>query len=342
MDLDGIVTSWNGGSEQLFGTSAEDALGRHISFIYPEERLEELVRDVIEPLKARGRLDVEQQMKRSDGSLFPAHLSLSLLFDEEDTPEGMIGYSLDLTELKHREEELALLTGRLQDSNRELESFAYSVSHDLRAPLRGIDGFSLALAEDYGDRLDETGLDYLRRVRAAAQRMGALIDDMLELSRLARSELNLVELDIAEIARQVIDELQAAEPERALEFTCGKDMRVQGDARLLRALLDNLLGNAWKFTAREPVARITFGRLPGDSAVFYVQDNGVGFDNRYADKLFGAFQRLHRAADFPGTGVGLAIAQRILHRHGGRIWADAVEGEGATFWFEFGKGPKTP
>lgn len=338
-DLNGIVTSWNGGAEQLFGITAEKALGQHISFVYPADQRDH---DMLEPLKEQGRLDLEVQMKRTDGSLFPAHLSLSLLYDEQGAPSGMIGYSLDMTELKRREEKLALLTSRLQDSNKELESFAYSVSHDLRAPLRGIDGFSLALVEDYADRLDEIGLDYLHRIRAGAQRMGTLIDDMLALSRLARSELNLIELDLGEIARQVIEELSAAEPDRDVEFSCGGDMKVRGDARLLRALLDNLLGNAWKFTAHESVARISFARSIGNPSIFYIQDNGVGFDTRHADKLFGAFQRLHRATDFPGTGVGLATAQRIVRRHGGRIWADSIEGEGATFYFDLGEQTERP
>jgi light-regulated signal transduction histidine kinase (bacteriophytochrome) len=219
-------------------------------------------------------------------------------------------------------------TAKLEAANKELESFAYSVSHDLRAPLRAIDGFSLALAEDYGDQLNVVALDYLQRVRKGAQRMGLLIDDMLQLSRVKSQEV-----DLGEIAETVLQEFRAGEPERRVELTLGRDMRVQGDSRLLRVMLDNLLGNAWKFTAREAVSQIIFKQKTDQPGTFYMSDNGVGFDMRHADKLFGAFQRLHRVTDFPGTGVGLATVQRIINRHGGRVWGEAQEGKGATFYF---------
>lgn len=338
-DLDGKVVSWNGGAEQLFGFSAQAAIGRHISFLFPNENRELAVQEAMAALKKQGRRDTEVELRRADGSTFPAHLSLSLLYDENDVPNGMIAYSLDLTELKHREAELGLMAGRLRASNKELEAFAYSVSHDLRAPLRAIDGFSQALIEDYADRLDASGRDYLNRVRAAAQRMGELIDSMLELSRVTRSKLTPTTVNLGELARAVLDELRAGQPARHVEFNLGEDMVVEGDARLLRILLDNLLGNAWKFSERKEISIISFARLPSDESVFYVADNGVGFDVRHKGKLFGAFQRLHHSDDFPGTGIGLATARRIVHRHGGRIWADAVEGEGATFYFVLGRAP---
>ena len=335
-DLDGNITSWNGGSEQLLGVPADNAIGQHISFIYPERKHELLQNQIIKTLKEKGQHEIEVDLMRKDGSEFPAHVSLSLLYDSEGLPKGMVGYSLDIGELKKREQELDELARRLQASNRELESFSYSVSHDLRAPLRAIDGFSLALIEDYGNRLDATAQDYLQRVRNSAQRMGMLIDDMLQLSRVNREELAITEVDLGEIAMAVMKELRAAEPERQVELTLGKDLLAHGDPRLLRVMMDNLLGNAWKFTGRKHDAHIFFEQKGDQQGIFYIRDNGAGFDMRHKDKLFGAFQRLHRVKDFPGTGVGLATVQRIVHRHGGRVWAEAKEGEGATFYFSLG------
>jgi len=341
-DLDGYITSWNGGAEQLFGISADQAMGQHISSIYPETEHEFLQNQIIAPLEEKGQHETEVRMIRADGTEFPAHLSLSLLYDSEGTPQGMVGYSMDISELKRREQKLNDLARRLQASNEELESFSYSVSHDLRAPLRAIDGFSLALVEDYGDQLDETAQDYLQRVRRSAQRMGMLIDDMLQLSRVNREKLSIEDVNLGEIATAVIEELQAAEPERHVELILGPDLHAHGDPRLLRVLMDNLLGNAWKFTGQEADARIIFKNKVNQPDIFYISDNGVGFDMRHMDKLFGAFQRLHRTEEFPGTGVGLATVQRIVHRHGGRVWAEAREGEGATFYFSLGPQMGTP
>ena len=210
----------------------------------------------------------------------------------------------------------------------------YSVSHDLRAPLRGIDGFSLALLEDYADKLDEKGKDYLHRVRAATQRMGILIDDLLNLSRVTRSEMRLENSDLSAIARSVAVELQKVDPERRVEFRIEEGLETFVDSHLLRITLENLLGNAWKFTSKRESACIEFGKTHVDGkSPYYVRDNGAGFDPAYADRLFGAFQRLHDRNDFPGTGVGLATVQRIIHRHGGHIWAQSAVEEGATFYF---------
>ena len=340
-DLDGHITSWNNGAERLFGISEKDALGRHISFIYPEDQREILLHEVIAPLKEHGEHEVEVSMQRANGTIFPALLSLSLLYADDGEPRGMVGYSIDLSELKRREMELDRLATRLQATNRELESFSYSVSHDLRAPLRAIDGFSLALAEDYSDQLDEQALDYLRRVRNGAQRMGMLIDDLLQLSRVNRGELVHERVDLGAIATTIFDELGTHEPERKVELILGQDLRIEGDPRLLRIMMDNLLNNAWKFTKKKPLARITLMRQEDSPQVLYISDNGVGFDMRHADKLFGAFQRLHRITEFPGTGVGLATVQRIIHRHGGEIWADARLDEGATFYFTFSPSKST-
>lgn len=228
-------------------------------------------------------------------------------------------------------------TAELQAVNRELEAFSYSVSHDLRAPLRAIDGFSQAVLEDYADRLDDQGKDYLNRVRAATQRMGHLIDDMLTLSRVTRVEMQRGTVDLSALAADVFAELQKSEPERKVDWRIESGLVAQGDAQLLRVALVNLLGNAWKFTGKTANAKIEFGAMRNSDGAtdFFVRDNGAGFDMTYAGKLFGAFQRLHLISEFPGTGIGLATVQRIIHRHGGRVWAEGAVGKGATFYFSF-------
>jgi PAS domain S-box-containing protein len=225
-------------------------------------------------------------------------------------------------------------TAQLEAANKELEAFSYSVSHDLRSPLRSIDGFSQALLEDYEDQLNADGQDYLRRVRAATQRMGQLIDDLLNLSRITRAELHQELVDLSALAQVVVAELQHAEPQRAVEVVIAADLHGQGDARLLQIVLANLLGNAWKFTSKQAQARIELGAVVRDGhTTYFVRDNGAGFDMAYVSKLFGAFQRLHAMTEYSGTGIGLAIVQRIIHRHGGHVWAEGAVGQGATFYF---------
>ncbi|MDF1613552.1 sensor histidine kinase [Desulfurivibrio dismutans] len=219
-------------------------------------------------------------------------------------------------------------------TNRELDAFAYSISHDLRAPLRGIDGFSQALLEDYHDRLDDTGQDYLQRIRAGCGRMGNLIDDMLQLSRLSRGEINWSRVDLSAMAEEIMAELQKDAPERKVKVVIEPGIQVLGDPVLLRAVMDNLLGNAWKFTGKTVNPEISLGTIREDQrTICFVRDNGAGFDMTYADKIFTAFQRLHSPKEFEGTGIGLATVQRIIHRHGGLIWAEAKEQQGATFYF---------
>ena len=225
-------------------------------------------------------------------------------------------------------------TAQLEYANGELEAFCSSVSHDLRAPLRSINGFSEALVEELPADLPEEAKSHLARIRAATERMGQLIDDLLNLARVSRAGLSRRDVDVSDIARQVIRGLKLQDPERAIEVSVWDGMQANADPRLLRAAMENLLGNAWKFTARAEAARIEVGSLrDGDKTTFYVRDNGAGFDMKYADKLFVPFQRLHAARQFAGTGIGLATVQRIMHRHGGRIWADAQPGKGAVFHF---------
>jgi light-regulated signal transduction histidine kinase (bacteriophytochrome) len=248
---------------------------------------------------------------------------------------------------ENRADHIAVLEGKNRELSRareealalakELESFSYSVSHDLRAPLRSIDGFSLALMEDDADRLDETGLGHLRRIRAATLRMGQLIDDMLGLAKVSRKELAPADLDLSDMARRIGEELAARDPGRAVRLDIQPGLRLKGDAGLVGILLENLLNNAWKFTKGRPEAHIEFfaERLPEGPVVHTVRDNGAGFDMAYAHKLFGVFQRLHAAAEFPGTGVGLATVARIVGRHHGRIWAEGGPDKGAAFHFSW-------
>ena len=243
--------------------------------------------------------------------------------------------------LKHAEEKIQALNQDLQHraaeleaTNKELEAFSYSVSHDLRAPLRAIDGFSQALLEDYSGKLDAEGSDYLQRVRAASQRMAELIDDMLNLSRVTRGEMKRERVDLSALARTISTELRKAYPERQVDLVIAEGLTATGDARLLRLALENLFRNAWKFTGRKPKARIEFGANQNNGkSAYFICDNGAGFDMAYADKLFGAFQRLHAATEFKGTGIGLATVQRVIHRHGGRVWAEGKVEQGATFYF---------
>jgi len=236
------------------------------------------------------------------------------------------------------EQRVSTRTAQLQASNMELESFAYSVSHDLRTPLRGLEGFSHALLDEYGDKLDETGRSYIDRIRKGCLRMGKLIDDLLKLSRITRSEIRRSPLDLGEMAVEVIQELRRSDPGREVDVRIDAGLVASGDPTLLRSALENLLGNAWKFTRHAAQPLIQFSATSNDgNRIFFVRDNGAGFDMEYVDKLFGAFQRLHRLDEFEGSGIGLASVQRVVLMHGGRIWAEGKENSGATFYFTLGE-----
>jgi PAS domain S-box-containing protein len=287
--------------------------------------------------------DIETGLVRSDGQRLT--ILASARYVSLGGEKHILMTWVDITRLKHAEAEILTLnaelehrvierTARLEATNRELEAFAYSVSHDLRSPLRSLDGFSQALLEDYGAVLDTIAHDYLHRIRAASQHMGEMIDALLSLSRITRTELRRQNVNLSEMAQAIIDSLREAEPGRQVTAAIAPDIVVEGDEQLLRIALQNLLQNAWKYTGRTANARIGFGtRLQDGQRVFYVTDNGAGFDMMYADRLFGAFQRLHTAHDFPGTGIGLATVQRIILRHGGRVSAQGQPGHGATFSF---------
>jgi light-regulated signal transduction histidine kinase (bacteriophytochrome) len=246
------------------------------------------------------------------------------------------GHKIRTTKIRQRtkelEEHIKERTAQLETANQELEAFTYSVSHDLRAPLRSMDGFSRVLLEDSSEKLDEHSKDYLRRVMRASQHMNHLIDDLLKLSRLTRSEMHFEKVDLSLLVKSIIKEFQQTNPDRQVEWIRAWNIYVQGDKSLLRIMLRNLIDNAWKYTAKTKRARIEFGvKQNRGRRVFFIKDNGIGFDMKYVDKLFEAFQR--QQTEFDGTGIGLTTVRRIVHRHGGQIWAEGKVDKGATFYF---------
>jgi PAS domain S-box-containing protein len=328
--------------DQIFGySSLQPQWGSEIflTHVVPEDR--DLVKKRFDEAFATSHLSMECRIIWPDQSRHWIAAQGRVYRNHKGDPVRMMGVVTDITERKQAEDAIRKLnedlqgqTSQLQAANKEMEAFSYSVSHDLRAPLRHVDGFSQILLEDYAEKLDDQGRRYLHQVREASQRMAQLIDDLLNLSRITRSELRRQSVDLSRMVETVAEALKKTEPDRAVEFVIQKGMTTEGDARLLRVLLDNLLGNAWKYTGKRSEARIEFGRTARDGkAAYFVRDNGAGFDMAYVHKLFGAFQRLHSVSEFPGTGIGLATVQRIVHRHGGQVWAEGVLDQGATFYF---------
>jgi PAS domain S-box-containing protein len=348
---EGRIVFANPMAGEMFGYGEDELPGQRLDILLPKE-----VRSIhgghqagyfLEPRVRRMGQGMDLAATRRDGTTFPVEISLS--FTETQQGPLAIAFVNDITARKEAEREIRELnasleqrvrerTAQLETANGELESFSYSVSHDLRAPLRGIDGWSMALLEDYGGQFDERARKYLDRVRAETQRMGHLIDDLLQLSRVTRTEMQQATVDLSALAGRIASRVREERPGRSIDFSIEPGLVARGDPQLLEIALTNLLDNAAKFTAPRPEAHIEFGATVREGTpAFYVHDNGVGFETKYAGTLFGAFQRLHKASEFPGTGIGLATVRRVMHRHGGEVWAEAELDKGATFVFTLGE-----
>jgi signal transduction histidine kinase len=364
-DAKGVIQIFNVGAERMLGYTTAEVVNliTPASLHDPQEVIERAAALSLEyatPIApgfealvfraSRGIEDIYELTKiRKDGSRFPAIVSVTALRDAQSRIIGYLLIGTDNTARRKAEDAVKQLyaeleqrviqrTAELEAANKELEAFSYSVSHDLRTPLRAVDGYSQAVLEDYGAQLPEGGRRYLQTIREGAQRMGALIDDLLTFARLNRQELGKRVIDTGKLVRGALNELGSPWPDRSVEILVGDLPTSSGDPALLKQVWLNLLSNALKYTRKREKTAIEIGCMKTNGAdTFFVRDNGTGFDLRYADKLFGVFQRLHRAEDYEGTGVGLAIVQRIIHRHGGRVWADAAIDRGATFYFTLEK-----
>jgi PAS domain S-box-containing protein len=350
-DLDGRYMLINREFERLFHLRRDDILGLTDHDLFPAEVADTFRANDLQALAHGAPIQIEEIAPGEDGPRTYITIKFPLI-DGRGKPYAICGISTDITDRKTAQEEVTVLnaelerrvqerTAELEASTSELSAFAYSVSHDLRAPLRSLHGFSQLLIDDYADVLDETGVAHLKRLQASATRMSQIIDDLLRLSRTSRTELRREPIDLGALARTIQEELQALEPERLVTLTVEGPLLTHGDTLLLTLALQNLMTNAWKFTSKRPDSAITIGRHPGPGDdVFFVRDNGAGFDPRYGKKLFEPFQRLHHASDFEGNGIGLAIVQRVIRRHGGDVWAESALGHGATFFFTLSAPPE--
>jgi len=340
------ITRFNHAFERLTGLQAADVVGKDISVLFPPEQKEHSLSHIHETTIAGERWEViDIPILHTDGSVKTVLWNSANIYGSDNkTVIATIAQGQDITERKQAEEATAKLNAllarhaaELEAINKELEAFSYSVSHDLRAPLRSLEGFSEALLTDYNDKLDEQGKQYLGWIQESSTLMAQLIDDILKLSRITRTEAHFEEVDISEIASEIAGKLKKSTKSRKVDFVIAAGIAANGDYNLIKILLDNLISNAWKFTGRTADAKIEIGVTQVDTQnVYYVRDNGAGFNMKYVDKLFRPFQRLHKAEDFPGSGIGLATVERIVHRHGGKVWAEGKENEGATFFFTLG------
>jgi PAS domain S-box-containing protein len=338
LGVDGSVRSWNRGAESLFGYPAEEAIGKSLTLLLPPGCQAEELALIARLPEGNPVAPFEAVRRRKNGSDVDVSVTVSPIRDSHGALAGASMVARDIAERKRAGVAVQRARDAAEAANRELEAFSYSVAHDLRAPLRAIDGFSQVLLEDHGATLDAPARELLQRVRRGAQHMGQLIDGLLGLGRLTRAELRSEPVDLSALALAAAERLRASQRGRVVEFAIGDGIVDSGDRALLGAVLDNLLGNAWKFTRNQARARIEFGSTTEQGRpVYFVRDNGAGFDMAFASKLFGVFQRFHTASEFEGTGIGLATVQRIVQHHGGRVWAEAKVGAGACFYFTLGE-----
>ncbi|MBW4520619.1 MAG: PAS domain-containing protein [Scytolyngbya sp. HA4215-MV1] len=336
------ILTWDDRMYELYGITPDQFASVYDAWansLHPDDRplAEAAIQQALEGTKD---YDPEFRVIHPDGTIRFIKAYALVQRNEQGMPQHMIGINFDITENKRAETQLLQTSAQLEASNRELEAFAYSVSHDLRSPLRAIDGFSKALLEDYGDQFDEDGKDYFDRIRNNVSRMGMLIDDLLRLSRVSRTDMQYDVVNLSTLVQEQIHDLQIAEPERQVTVVIAPGVVVSADATLMRVVINNLLQNAWKFTSHHNTARIEFGVIQTEAhPIYFVRDDGAGFDMAYAKMLFRVFQRLHNTYEFPGTGIGLATVQRAIHRHGGKVWAEAALEKGATIYFTV---PHTP
>jgi PAS domain S-box-containing protein len=341
VDAEGIIQWANVAELELLGYSRQDYVGKKAADFYADQSEG---RSVLARI-ARGETlrDYQTNLRARDGSLRNVLISSSADIEESQFIRARL-FTQDITGRRRAEEEILRLnveleqrvnerTAQLEATNKEMESFSYSVSHDLRAPLRALRGFTEVLLEVHASQLDGRGQDFLRRACAASFRMERLIEDLLKLAQVSRADLQMEEVNLSSLAVDIAVELANSDSSRTVQFVIAPGCSALGDPRLVRLALDNLLRNSWKFSGKRADARIEFGRIDGLEPAFFVRDNGAGFDTAFSKKLFGVFQRLHAATEFPGTGVGLATVQRILNRHGGRAWATGAVDHGATFYF---------
>jgi PAS domain S-box-containing protein len=340
-DMSDIITFWNRGAEELYGWSWQEVVGKNSQQLLQTE-FPIPIEEIRAELLRTGRWEGELRKTKADGSGVVVASRWSLRQDEEGRPTTILETNNDISERKQREEEIRKLnvelgkrTSDLEVSNKELEAFAYSVSHDLRAPLRHMVGFTELLQKHIGPTLDEKGHRYTRIILESAKKMGTLIDDLLAFSRIGRAETRETMVSLEQLVKEVLTDMQQETDGRKIAWKIGVLPNLYGDRSMLKLALVNLISNAVKFTRKHPQPEIEIGSMETnqEGMVVFVRDNGVGFDMKYAHKLFGVFQRLHQSDSFEGTGIGLATVQRIIHRHGGRVWAESLVDRGATFFF---------
>jgi PAS domain S-box-containing protein len=349
VNADGIIEWANLSELEMLGYSPAEFIGQEAATFFAESVGPEIMARLAQGETLRG---YQTKLQTREGSWLDILLSSNSDYDGEQFLRARL-FTQDITGQRRAEEEIYRLnqeleqrvrqrTAQLEATNKEMESFSYSVSHDLRAPLRALRGFTEVLLEGHASQLDSRGQDYLRRACAASLQMERLIEDLLKLAQVSRAEIQIEKTNLSSLAAEIAAELANNDSTRTAQFVIAQNCSAQGDPRLVRLALDNLLRNAWKFSGKRTDARIEFGQTEGEDSAFFVRDNGAGFDMAYAKRLFGVFQRLHAATEFPGTGLGLATVQRIINRHGGRAWATGTVNQGATFYFTLPPRPAEP